>query len=235
MGYIWGSQDCLRPRRNVCDKAWNATGGPFLMGNWQSSPHHILTLWKEGRKPPPGGLHTKEETVRKTKSQSPSCEHFFFLMQKLAWSHLSRAERAKCQDSIKSGGGVPGILTWPGCWEGSHSHYREPDSSRAWKERPVRATAPKTPGVGPNQKYANLISMARASPVAQWSRTRCQYRKRGLNPWVRKIPWKRQRPPTPVFLPGKSHGQRSALGYRVRHDWATEHACTISMALSTRY
>lgn len=29
-------------------------------------------------------VHTQEETIGKTKSQSPSCEHFFFLMQKLA-------------------------------------------------------------------------------------------------------------------------------------------------------
>ena len=27
-----------------------------------------------------------------------------------------------------------------------------------------------------------------------------------LNPWVRKIPWRRKWQPTPVFLPGKSHG-----------------------------
>ena len=31
--------------------------------------------------------------------------------------------------------------------------------------------------------------------------------------WVRKIPWKRAWQPTPVFLPGKSHGQRSLVGY----------------------
>ena len=30
-----------------------------------------------------------------------------------------------------------------------------------------------------------------------------------FNPWVRKIPWRRKWQPIPVFLPGKSHGQRS--------------------------
>ena len=35
----------------------------------------------------------------------------------------------------------------------------------------------------------------------------------GFNPWVGKIPWKRAQQPTPVFLPGKSHGQRSLAGY----------------------
>ena len=33
-----------------------------------------------------------------------------------------------------------------------------------------------------------------------------------FNPWVRKI-WRKEWQPTPVFLPGKSHGQRSLVGY----------------------
>ena len=39
-----------------------------------------------------------------------------------------------------------------------------------------------------------------------------QCRRHRLDPWVRKIPWKKWQP-TPVFLPGKSHGQRSLSGY----------------------
>ena len=52
----------------------------------------------------------------------------------------------------------------------------------------------------------------------------CRRRKRlGFNPWVGKTPWRRTWQPTPVFLPGESHGQRSLegyspLGHRVRHD-----------------
>ena len=34
-----------------------------------------------------------------------------------------------------------------------------------------------------------------------------------FNPWVGKIPWRREKLPTPVFLPGESHGQRSLAGY----------------------
>ena len=41
----------------------------------------------------------------------------------------------------------------------------------------------------------------------------CQCRRRGFDPWVRKIPWRRKRQPTPVFLPEKSHGKRSLAGY----------------------
>ena len=45
----------------------------------------------------------------------------------------------------------------------------------------------------------------------------------GFNPWVGKILWRRKWQPTPVFLPGKSHGQKSMEGYspvlqRVTHD-----------------
>ena len=34
-----------------------------------------------------------------------------------------------------------------------------------------------------------------------------------FDPWVGKIPWSRKWRPTPVFLPGESHGQRSLMGY----------------------
>ena len=39
-----------------------------------------------------------------------------------------------------------------------------------------------------------------------------QYRRHGFDPWVRKVTWRRKWQPTPVFLPGKSHGQRSLAG-----------------------
>ena len=34
-----------------------------------------------------------------------------------------------------------------------------------------------------------------------------------VDPWVWKIPWRRKWQPTPVFLPGKSLGQRRLVGY----------------------
>ena len=39
------------------------------------------------------------------------------------------------------------------------------------------------------------------------------HRKGGFHPWGRKSPWRRKWQPTPVFLLGKSHGQRSLVGY----------------------
>ena len=44
----------------------------------------------------------------------------------------------------------------------------------------------------------------------------CQWRgcqRQGFNPSFGKITWRRAWQPTPVFLPGESHGQRSLAGY----------------------
>ena len=38
----------------------------------------------------------------------------------------------------------------------------------------------------------------------------------GFDPRVGKIPWRRKWQPTPVFLPGKSHRQRSLVAYSPR-------------------
>ena len=54
-----------------------------------------------------------------------------------------------------------------------------------------------------------------------------------------KIPWRRKGRPTPLFLPGESHGQRSLAGYgpwgrRVRHDSALvqrEHKLLFSLSV----
>ena len=40
-----------------------------------------------------------------------------------------------------------------------------------------------------------------------------RHKRHRFNPWVGKIPWRRAGQPTPEFLPGKSHGQRSLAGY----------------------
>jgi len=40
-----------------------------------------------------------------------------------------------------------------------------------------------------------------------------RHRRCRLDPWVRKILWRKKWQPTPGFLPGKFHGQRSLAGY----------------------
>ena len=60
--------------------------------------------------------------------------------------------------------------------------------------------------------FTSLQSTGGASdkdPVCQ-----CRRHKRpSLSPWVGKIPWRKKWQPTSVFLPGKSHEQRSLEGY----------------------
>ena len=58
----------------------------------------------------------------------------------------------------------------------------------------------------------------------------CQCRRPRFNSWVGKIPWRRKWQPTPVFLPGESHGQRSLAGCSPRgckelqmSNWACPH------------
>ena len=56
-----------------------------------------------------------------------------------------------------------------------------------------------------------------------------------FDPWVRKIPWSRKRQPTPVFLPGKFHGQRGLVGYSpwgLKQSDTSEHTRAFQMTLS---
>ena len=43
-----------------------------------------------------------------------------------------------------------------------------------------------------------------------------QWRRHGFDPWVRKIPRRKEWQPAPISLPGKSYGQRSPEGYSPR-------------------
>ena len=46
----------------------------------------------------------------------------------------------------------------------------------------------------------------------RWWRIYLQYRRSRSTAWVKKIPWRREWPPTLIFSPGESHGQRSLAG-----------------------
>ena len=55
-----------------------------------------------------------------------------------------------------------------------------------------------------NRRVSLVAQLGKNPPAMQ--ETTCQCRRRGFDSWVRKIPWRRKWLPTPVFLPGKSHG-----------------------------
>ena len=68
----------------------------------------------------------------------------------------------------------------------------------------------------PLQMCGTLWTLQYSVGFPKWGsgkETACQCRRHSLNPWVRKSPWSRKQHPTPEFLPGKFHGQRSLEGY----------------------
>ena len=81
----------------------------------------------------------------------------------------------------------------------------------------------------------HLIPLTRPVELPRWlsdKESACQcrrHRRCGLDPWIGKIPWRREWQPTLVFLPGKSHSWRSLAGYSPwghQESDTTEHTCT---------
>ena len=69
---------------------------------------------------------------------------------------------------------------------------------------------------GASMIWLLLFNMLKPLRWLSGKESACQSRKQkshGFNSWVRKIPWRRKWQPTPVFFPGKSHGQRSLESY----------------------
>ena len=66
-------------------------------------------------------------------------------------------------------------------------------------------------GVGGEVGLLGRMVSLENSPV----RTRLPVQETGIRfcPWAGKIPWRRKWQPTPVFLPGEFHGQKSLAGY----------------------
>ena len=58
-----------------------------------------------------------------------------------------------------------------------------------------------------------LLLVERIFLVAQMVKNLPAKQETGFSPWVGKIFWRREWQSHPVFLPGKSHGQRSLVGY----------------------
>ena len=91
---------------------------------------------------------------------------------------------------------------FPGCSAGKQSTYNAGDPGLI----PAMGSPPEE-GIG------YLLQYSWASLVAQLVKKCLQRGRHEFDPWVGKIPWMRAWQPTPVFLPGESHGQRSLIGY----------------------
>ena len=85
--------------------------------------------------------------------------------------------------------------------------------------------------IGRNKKYlwrfSSDMSLLMICPLAglplwlSWSRIHLQYRKPGFDPCVGKIPWRRERLPTPVFWSRELQGLYSPWGWKEldRTEW----------------
>ena len=59
----------------------------------------------------------------------------------------------------------------------------------------------------------NTLGESRGLVGLSGKESTCQYRRLRFDPWVGKIPWRREWQPTPVFLPGELRGQMFPVGY----------------------
>ena len=74
--------------------------------------------------------------------------------------------------------------------------------------------------------------MIRLLCVAQMVKNRPAMQETEFYAWVRKIPWRRACQPSPVFLPGEFHGQRSPAGYS---PWGRKESDTTEVAYDNTY
>ena len=94
----------------------------------------------------------------------------------------------------------------------THSHPQT-HACQSHPHKPLRVA--ETVNHERNQNY-HLVPMRKsfsgcASKKEFTSQSR-RLKRQSFDPWTGKIPWRRQWQPTPVFLPGESHGQRSLVG-----------------------
>ena len=97
--------------------------------------------------------------------------------------------------------------------KGLHSINQQIWKIQEWAQDWKRSVFTSIPKKGNAKELSNYCSTALISYTSNGMLTILQQRGTKDDPWVGKIPWRRKRQPTPVFLPGKSHGQRSLAGY----------------------
>ena len=86
-------------------------------------------------------------------------------------------------------------------------------SERTWKDFIIR-------GSMLNSQFICIsVSLLWDSLVTQTVKNLTALQETRFDSWVRKILWRREWLPTPVFLPGELYGQRSLAGYS---PWVTK-------------
>ena len=99
-------------------------------------------------------------------------------------------------------------ITWSPLWH-SHDGPALEDCTLTLRSRSDHCHWVETLWSGKFQ-FCNLT---KGFPGGLDSKESCCNARPRFNSWVRKIPWRREWQPTPVFLPGEFQGQRSLAGY----------------------
>ena len=120
---------------------------------------------------------------------------------------------------------LPRFIQPPDSLHSSQPREAPPPTQAGWAKRPTQCSC----GLLPLH-----VTSHTAVVLPRWlggKESTCQHWRCGFDPWVGKIPWTRKWQPTPVFLPGESHGQRSLVGcgHGVSEPDATEDTCMLTL------
>ena len=191
---------------------------------------------EESEAPSQGTLDLPWEGISPVRMRQPadsSWEAFTIWKPSLPMASPSRApwrtagvQSGEDSQTASAGHNVPREVGEPGPGGCAPERTLEPKpGSHTWTWFKVQHRLCCLPGPGQNQGRASPDDTTghctRSGPF--WARAACpwglrqwwigpQWRRPGLDPQVRTIPWRRAWQPTPVFLPGEFHGQRSLVG-----------------------
>ena len=115
----------------------------------------------------------------------------------------SRWESTEAQQPDCGGNGNGQCVGTHGCNPCSHSSVEGFDGTVI-----IRVLVPKHPS-----SFLLFVAISKGFQVTLVVKNPLANKRHGFDPWVGKTSWRTWQP-TPVFLPGGSHGQRSLVGYR---------------------
>ena len=149
--------------------------------------------------------HNNEKNVGALSSTQSgvSCWPFIFRYQQDAQSFPGSTMIKNPPTSAGALGSIPGMGRSPGVGNGTPLQYSclgDPLVREAWWSMGRKAS---------DTAEHTHISRTGLPWRLRGKEPTCQGRRCRLHPWVGEIPWRKQWQPTAVFLPGKSHGQRS--------------------------
>ena len=84
-------------------------------------------------------------------------------------------------------------------------------------------------------EHCRQLGRAMSSLEARLVKIHLQCGRPGFDPWIGKIPWRREWQPTPVFLPGESHGQRILAVYSPQGGKESDTTERLSTAQPSKY